>query len=116
MSHTYTLRQQANAAWKATQHAMQGRDYPRAMDYPDLLRALAEEGEPDVTRIAYVAPVQPTEAEIALAALAMSDSLLPQIAARAIEDILDERIAAGKFVAQAAKDLIAERKANRAKL
>jgi hypothetical protein len=48
--------------------------------------------------------------------LTQTDAKLVNVAARALEDILEERIADGKFVAPAVKDLITERKALRAKL
>lgn len=48
--------------------------------------------------------------------LAQTDAKFVKTAARALEDILEERIAGGKFVAPAVVALIDERKALRAKL
>lgn len=114
MNHTYTLRQQADGSWKATQHAMQGRDYPRPLDYPDLV--IAQASRPgDVTMVEYVAPApapEPTPADL----LAQTDQELLGISARTLEDMIQERIDAGKFVAQPVKDKIAERKALRSQL
>jgi topoisomerase IA-like protein len=48
--------------------------------------------------------------------LAKTDIELLKMSARTLEDILDERIDSGKFVAQPIKDKIAERKALRGQL
>ena len=60
MAHTYKLTESSTGAWSAIQHAMQGGTYKRAMDYPDLVLALAEAGEPRITRIPYTPPTPPT--------------------------------------------------------
>jgi hypothetical protein len=59
----------------------------------------------------YVEPVV-----TALDLLARTDAELVRLSARTIEDIIDERIAEGKFVAQGVKDKITERKTLRAQL
>jgi hypothetical protein len=54
----------------------------------------------------FVAPPVP---DPKIAALEASDMALLKASARAIEDLLAERVAEGKFVAKKVKDIIAER-------
>ena len=60
-----------------------------------------------------VAPAEVPDTKIA--ALEVSDMALLKVSARAIEDLLAERVAEGKYVAQKVKDIISTRESLRAK-
>ena len=73
-----------------------------SQDWDALQKAIAA-GEPVKQ---YIAPPVP---DPKIAALEASDMALLKASARAIEDLLAERVAEGKFVAQKVKDIIAVR-------
>ncbi|MDB4786311.1 hypothetical protein OAG36_01105 [bacterium] len=63
--HTYKEYEKEDATLKVIQHHATGRVRRVDENHPDYLAALAEQGKPRITRIAYVAPTPPTDAEIA---------------------------------------------------
>jgi len=74
MAHTYRLTESSTGSWSATQHAMQGGTYKRDMDYPDLVLALAEAGEPRIARVPYVPPTPPTLEQLKAGRIAEVDT------------------------------------------
>jgi len=76
-------------------------------DWKSVEKAI-EDGVEPAPYVKYV----PTPSEL----LAQTDSQLLALSARTLEDILDERITAGKFVNQKVKDKIAERKTLRGQI
>lgn len=77
----------------------------------------------EVADVPYVAPPPPPEPEpvpvvelTTMQKLERTDHELNSLIARTLEDIINDRIADGKFVAQSVKDKIAEREALRNEL
>jgi len=56
MGHTYKFTELSDGSWDIVQHAMQGGFYTRDESYPDVVKALNEDGEPRIHRDYYVAP------------------------------------------------------------
>ncbi len=76
--------------------------HPKSRFWANVQKAI-EEG---ATVEPYVAPPVP---DPKIAALKASDAELLSLSARTIEDMINDRIADGKFVAQSVKDVIAKR-------
>ena len=111
--HRYIDNQEVIEAKKPWTHKDTGASYCRRF-----LESATEE-ELEAVGVEFVAdpePTAPNPQTIILNELRHTDQQLVTTAARMLEDIVDERVAEGKYVSDAVKSLVADRKALRAQL